>query len=882
MRRTLLVIAHLVCSIVMVHAQRIGADKLTYWGGTGRDYVSAVTQAPNGDIVICGWTDAMDMATTENAYQREKGKGVDCFVARFTQSGELISSTYFGGSGNDYPLSIDVESDDNVLMAVSTSSRAMPMTSSLGYGRVDENRIIVVRLSPHLTTLKSSLHLLYTKSFYGVRVQSLSSGMIAINGSTNETRLPTTPDAYQAKHGGGQDGFLMLMNSDLDAVEYCTYDGGSKNDAISNCIDRGSNGLTLVGYTSTYDQFGDIRILILNDSLQPRLDTIYRTPDGEVANEAILRRTSDSTLFIAGYKGPLPLHGFVWSVQPNGVIRQSLEIDSTDLGVTMSYPFFVFARGLTIDANNRLVVSGSANNSARCIVFDKGLNAITERYELAGSGSDVAYKGWVTATETLLMVGSTSSPDLPTTKYAVRPHSSDTSSVSEAFMGTLRLLPSLYFSPSTIDLGNVPVGGMKTDSTLARPVNSRYPMWVDTVMMEPVVSDLTINPPRSFVIFLGGDQPISVTWRPTKPGPMSTTLRVRTRDASFFVNVLGNGSDTTTPPPRVTTSTLDFGVVRIGRNRERDLHITNESTETVTLTDIRASAAEPFILSLIPFPARILPGQSIAVPIRFTPADTGSFATVFDIIGERGVNVRTTVRGVCGKDTTYALSPSLGVEVGISVQRAQIGESFGYPVRITQGIDSLRRLAVEAVSFRYTYRRTILTVQNIVDSSNGTSTDRTIWLTTPWDASTDTMAKVQMTACIGDIDTSSVVVSDVIFTTGIGDVALDTTVRSVIKIGDPWQGSTPRTAEHDPSKPSLEAHPNPVTDRSQFNLHMVSPDATLQVFDVHGILLFSWTPTLTTVQTEVHLTIPDIFPPGAYVCVFRSNGGVVTYRFVAL
>lgn len=882
--KSALIISFFVCiACSQVHAQRVGIDRLTYWGATGRDNITCVTQAPNGDIVLCGWTDSEDLKTTPNAFQQTKNRGVDMFVTRITSRGELIASTYFGGYGNDYPTSIAIEPDDNVLISLRTSSRTLPITSSFGNGHPDDDRVVLIRLSSDLSSLRNAMHFLFSRGFYNVRVQVVNRGSIAITGATSETSLPVTDDAYQRVHNGGLDGFALIMTNNLDEVEYCTYDGGPKNDAIMACIERGDDGLTFVGVNSSKDVFGDVRLLKLNKTFKPVIDTVYEQPGGDVINEAILRRTSDSTLFVVGYKGPLPLRGFISAIERNGNMRQTLDIDTTDLGLTPSYPYFVLARSITLDPTGRVVVSGASNGAARCIVFDKGLNAVTERYELNGARSDVAYRSWVTLTGTLIMVGSTESGDLPTTKFAIRPRSTDTLNVAEGFVATLRLLPSLFFAPGRIDLGTVPIGTTKTDSTFARVVNSQYSIFVEGITPKPTINGFEVNPPKSFLVQLSRDQvPVVVQWTPTAPGPMYTTLEVKTRDAKFYVDVFGNGKDTTTPPPRVTVSNIDYGIVRLGKVRDRVIRLTNESNVAVQISEIEIDASGPFTPTYPALPIVLAPSDVLSVPVRFAPADTGSYQTTARIVGDKNVTGMASLVGVCGKDTAVQIRSSMNVVIGAHRASAGIGESFTYPLRILQGMDSLRRIDVESVSFRYTYRRTILTVQTSIDSSVGTSTDRSVWMTIPWNATSDTMALVQLTACIGDVDSSDVGIDEVSFSTGLGDMLLDTAVYSVIDVVDAWQGTDPRVARRDPRQPALTANPNPVTMASVFRLYTVSPGATLSVYDEVGNLMDTWTSTSTTTQTEVHMTLPTRLSPGVYLCVLRSNGGVATFRFVVL
>jgi hypothetical protein len=69
---------------------------------------------------------------------------------------------------------------------------------------------------------------------------------IIIAGRTQERDLPVTPDAVKSELTDMMDGFIAVFNADCSELLYCSYVGGSENDAIIDGIILHENYLLLV------------------------------------------------------------------------------------------------------------------------------------------------------------------------------------------------------------------------------------------------------------------------------------------------------------------------------------------------------------------------------------------------------------------------------------------------------------------------------------------------------------------------------------------------------------------------------------------------------------------------------------------------------------
>jgi hypothetical protein len=164
-------------------------DFATYLGGSGTEYINTHNLAldDEGNIYVSPWTSSADFPTTSHAFQRQMGGGSgDIAVTKFSPAGDLLASTYIGGSGPD--------NSDGV----------------------------------------------YSDRY----------GNVFLSGNVDSKNFPVTADAYQKLKIGGMDAVLFILSSDLSQLEYSTYIGGKSDDAgRSCCLDKDGN-LYVTGQTS--------------------------------------------------------------------------------------------------------------------------------------------------------------------------------------------------------------------------------------------------------------------------------------------------------------------------------------------------------------------------------------------------------------------------------------------------------------------------------------------------------------------------------------------------------------------------------------------------------------------------------------------------------
>lgn len=239
----------------------------SYTGSTSDNWGYTSTFDLTGHLYGGGVTFGSGYPTTLGAYQTTFNggngnypPGTDITITKFNPSGtNLIYSTYLGGSANESPHSLVVDTNNNLFILGTTSSLNFPVTPSAfdtsfnggtSYSGTIPNYtngsdIIVSKLNSDGTTLQASTFVGGSGND-GLNISSLAynygdifRGEIIVDGnnncyiasSTNSADFPTSFGAFQNNLNGTQDACIFKFDSNLQALLFSTYLGGDSTDA---------------------------------------------------------------------------------------------------------------------------------------------------------------------------------------------------------------------------------------------------------------------------------------------------------------------------------------------------------------------------------------------------------------------------------------------------------------------------------------------------------------------------------------------------------------------------------------------------------------------------------------------------------------------------
>ena len=117
-------------SIVVLDRSGRFLEFSTYWGGSADDGASGLSIGATGQIVVSGATSSGDMPITAGAFDAECAGEFGCrdaYVVKLNAFGELMASTFVGGSALDIAHDVAVRPNGEVVVLGSTQSPDFPL-----------------------------------------------------------------------------------------------------------------------------------------------------------------------------------------------------------------------------------------------------------------------------------------------------------------------------------------------------------------------------------------------------------------------------------------------------------------------------------------------------------------------------------------------------------------------------------------------------------------------------------------------------------------------------------------------------------------------------------------------------------------------------------
>ncbi len=101
----------------------------TYFGGSAADAVQDFKIDSKGYLYAIGNTFSTDFPMVGNSFDSEKTEEdyIDAFIVKFDTLGFPVWSTYFGGTGEDRGIRLEIDSEDNIIIAGATNSPNFPL-----------------------------------------------------------------------------------------------------------------------------------------------------------------------------------------------------------------------------------------------------------------------------------------------------------------------------------------------------------------------------------------------------------------------------------------------------------------------------------------------------------------------------------------------------------------------------------------------------------------------------------------------------------------------------------------------------------------------------------------------------------------------------------
>ncbi len=212
----------------------------TYLGGSAEDRSSGTIVNKSG-VYVAGSTESADFPTKNSLFPFVGGCATchDLFVTKLNTTGTaLVFSTYIGGTGDDFSLSITLDGTDNAYLAGETSSTDFPTTAGAfqrifgGSGSGTTGLIgdaFVLKLNSTGSALLYSTYMGGSSDEVAERVVVDKTNNAYIGGMTASSNFPTSAGAFRTTcpvksfYVSCYAAWVAKLNSSGTALTYSTY-----------------------------------------------------------------------------------------------------------------------------------------------------------------------------------------------------------------------------------------------------------------------------------------------------------------------------------------------------------------------------------------------------------------------------------------------------------------------------------------------------------------------------------------------------------------------------------------------------------------------------------------------------------------------------------
>ncbi len=355
-----------------------------------------------GNSYISGNTRDKNFPATKGAYQTELKGSADVFVVKYTPEGEIVFATLIGGTKREHHSAITVDEQGFIYIAGGTHSSDYPVTSGSydtsfnGEGRWAGD-VFLTKINPTGTDVIFSTFLggkvEETVGTGGIKIDS--KGNIFVVGATKSDDFPLTKGRIEKENT--MHGFFSKFSPDGKKLLFSTFFGSSTMERISSVAVDDKDNIYISGATYTAG-------LPVTDNAF-RKEIIMPASGGIMDNYIAKISGKDNKILYFSY------------FATNGYGGSSIKWTKPDrlivCGSSSGVDFPV-----TENAMNK---KGKGRQDCYISVFNSDDMTLEYATLFGGSGDERFMSADFLNKDTIVVGGTTSSPDLPITENALYP-----------------------------------------------------------------------------------------------------------------------------------------------------------------------------------------------------------------------------------------------------------------------------------------------------------------------------------------------------------------------------------------------------------------------------------------------------------------------------
>ena len=217
----------------------------TYCGGSNSEDVHALAVDNQNNVIISGETFSLDFPLSSSPYQAGNAGNADIFITKYDQMGNRIFSTYFGG------LNVEDVADQNIYLAGYSKSFDFPIVGNNVYQPIkDGNKDAILAIFNANGVLKQSTFIGDSNDDFFNSIAIDNKNQVYVTGYSLSSNMPLFGSPYQPIHKGFEEGVLYRFDTTL-TPNYGTFIGGSSGDFINHISVNKSQKIIFNGTTNS-------------------------------------------------------------------------------------------------------------------------------------------------------------------------------------------------------------------------------------------------------------------------------------------------------------------------------------------------------------------------------------------------------------------------------------------------------------------------------------------------------------------------------------------------------------------------------------------------------------------------------------------------------
>jgi hypothetical protein len=212
----------------------------TYYGSFERDSIQDVGKDAAGNIYVMGTT-----------FQRDIDYGDIIVSKFSPNGQNLLYEVILGGTRIDYGYALAVDAAGNATVAGIATSNDYPLLNPLqSTHHLGIYDVVMTKLNPTGQMIFST-YLGGSGTDYAERLATDSAGNVYLVGHTSSTNFPTTAGAFQTSNAGSTDGFVTKITPNGSSIVWSTYLGGIYADEVHDIALDGAGNIYLTGFAGS-------------------------------------------------------------------------------------------------------------------------------------------------------------------------------------------------------------------------------------------------------------------------------------------------------------------------------------------------------------------------------------------------------------------------------------------------------------------------------------------------------------------------------------------------------------------------------------------------------------------------------------------------------